>query len=85
MTKIWAKIVTDHKVKCSIVFDAGEIITHDHFYNAVQSICEELKIPTPVVLKSYGENFLEYNIVKFRARDFVEDIRFDTLVLENAE
>ena len=85
MTKIWAKTMVNHRVKTSIIHDCGEIVTVDNFYRAVRKICESLKIPTPVVLHSYAKNFTEFNIVKFRPRDFLEEVNFDFLVLESGE
>jgi len=82
MHKIWAKIITDQKVKRSIIHDAGERIELWNFYDNVRQIAEALKIPTPVVLNSYAENFLNFNLIKFRARDFIEEINFDYLLLE---
>lgn len=82
MHKVWAKIMVNQKVKRSIVHEAGERIEPWNFYDHVRQISEKLKIPTPVVLNSYAENFLNFNLVKFRARDFLEEINFDYLWLE---
>lgn len=85
MQKIWAKIVTDHRVKKGIIHDCGERLSIINFYDNLRQICENLKIPTPIVLNTYIERFLEFNILKFRARDFLEDIKFDVLLLENGD
>ena len=85
MTKVWAKIIINHKVKKSLIHDCGERISIVNFYNNVRTICEKLKIPTPVVLNTYAENFVEFNILKFRQRDFLEEVSFDALVLERGE
>ena len=85
MQKIWAKTVINHRVKKSIIHDCGEKISVSNFYNNVRQICEKLKIPTPVVLNSYAENFVNLNIFKFRQRDFLEEVPFDVLVLERGE
>ena len=83
MAKIWAKIITDHKVKASTLYDCGEEITATNFWAHVKAICEELKIPTPVLLYSYSQQFLEFNLLKLKNRDFMEEIPFDLLQLEN--
>ena len=85
MQKIWAKTVLDHKVKKSIIHDCGERVNIVNFYSTVRAICEKLKIPTPVILNVYAENFVEFNILKFKQRDFLEEIPFDALVLENGD
>lgn len=85
MHKIWAKVIINQKVKRSIIHDPGEHIETWNFFDHVRQIAEKLKIPTPVVLNSYAENFLNFNLVKFRARDFLEEIPFDYLLLECVE
>ena len=85
MYRIWAKIITNHRVIRSIIHDTGERIEAWNFYDNVRQIAEQLKIPTPVVLHSYAENFLNFNLMKFKARDFLEDIPFDVLLLESVD
>jgi len=85
MNKIWAKVIIDQKVKQNIIYDAKERIGLWNFYSHVQQIAETLKIPTPVVLNSYAQNFLTYNLVKFKQRDFIEEIKFDCLLLERVD
>ena len=77
--------MSNHKVKNSIIYQCCEILNIENFYRHVRTICEQLKIPTPVVLNSYAENFIEYNILKFKQRDFLEPVYFDTLVIENGD
>ena len=79
MTKIWVKTVTDHKVRESIVYDNEQEIDTDNFRPALMKICEQLKIPTPIVTGSQIANFMEFNILKLKQRDFIETINFDFL------
>ena len=37
-----------------------------------------------IILKSHTYNFVHFNIAKFLRREFVEDVDFDYLVLENS-
>ena len=85
MTRIWAKILIDHKVKQSIIHECGERLASYNFFENVRAIAEKLHIPTPVVLNSHIENFLEFNILKLRPNDFIESVSFDFLVLECAD
>jgi len=85
MQKIWAKIMLDGRVKKGIIHDAGERVTVANFYDNIRGIAEKMGIPTPVVLNTYAENFLTYNIHKFKQRDFLEEIPFDALVIENGD
>lgn len=85
MFRIWAKIVTNHKVQRSIIHECSERLASHNFFENMRAIAEKLHIPTPIVLNSHCENFLEFNILKLRPRDFIEAIPFDFLVLECAD
>ena len=75
MIKVWAKIIIDHKVKHSVVVE----VDPDNFFEGITKIAEALKIPTPMVTQSQIDNFLEFNLLKLKQRDFVESIPFDIL------
>lgn len=77
MLKVWAKIVIDHKVKTSTVV----ALDPADFYNGIVAIATALKIPTPIITQSQIDNFLEFNILKLKQRDFLETIPFDSLEL----
>ncbi|MBO4726015.1 MAG: hypothetical protein J5598_00250 [Clostridia bacterium] len=73
--KVWAKIVIDHKVKNSVVIP----VDPENFYDGLTQIAAALKIPTPIVTQSQIDNFLEFNLLKLKQRDFIESIPFDIL------
>lgn len=75
MLKVWAKIIIDHKVKRSVVVS----IDTDNFFDGITQIAHELKIPTPVITQSQIDNFLAFNLLKLKQRDFIESIPFDIL------
>ena len=75
MINVWAKIVIDHKVKNSVVVP----IDPENFYEGLTQIATALKIPTPIVTQSQIDNFLEFNLLKLKQRDFIESIPFDIL------
>ena len=79
MTKIWAKIIIDNKVRHSIVYDNKTDIDADNFHPALIKICETLKIPTPIIVATQIAGFMEFNILKLKQRDFIEPIPFDFL------
>lgn len=85
MFRIWAKTIVNYRVKTSIIHECAERIGSYNFFENVREIAEKLHIPTPVVLNSHCENFLEFNTLKFRPRDFLEPVPFDFLVLEDAD
>ena len=84
MIRIWAKVMKDHKIVKQYIFEKFEVIDYSKFYDYLVEICENLDIPTPVLIKTHLFNYAKYNNVRFGESDFVESIDFDKLVLENA-
>ncbi|MBQ9118140.1 MAG: hypothetical protein IJY11_02945 [Clostridia bacterium] len=81
--KIWAKLLTDGKIKKQMVYEKDEKLTYSHFFDYLTDICGVLDIPTPVLLKTHIFNYAKFNHVKFTAKDFVEHFSYDQLFLEN--
>lgn len=81
--RIWAKLMTDGKIKKDFVYELKEQLTYSHFLDYMIEICQALDIPTPVVMKTHIFNFAKFNHVKFLARDFVESLGYDYLFIEN--
>lgn len=84
MFKIWAKTIKDHKITASYLYHSADKFNCDDFLSYLAEICNDMDIPTPVLLKSHVKNYLYYNVAKFRPSDFVESVPFDILQLENA-
>ncbi len=83
MFKIWVKVLDKNKkLLINDVFEFEEKFDISRFYAYTQAICNRLDLATPVVLQMHAESFEKFNIVRFRASDFVEKIRFDTLQFE---
>lgn len=83
MIKIWAKVYKDNKIEKQFVLEKTENMDYSQFFEYVREICENLDIPTPVIIKTHLFNYAKYNTLKFIKDDFVEFISFDKLVLEN--
>ena len=83
MTKIWAKTIKDGKIQRQLVYENEEKLTYSHFLQYLFDICRELDVPTPVLLKPHLFQYAKFNHVVFLPRDFLEEIPFDRLVLEN--
>ena len=84
MVRIWAKVLKKDKIIKQYVFEKLSEIDYSEFYSYVREICENLEIPTPIIIKTHLFNYAKYNVVRFKKDDFVESINFDKLVLENA-
>lgn len=84
MIRIWAKVIKNDKIVKQFMLEKFETIDYSLFFDYVREICENLDIPTPVVIKTHLFNYAKYNVLRFKKDDFVESISFDKLVLENA-
>ena len=83
MIKIWAKVMKKGKIAKQFVLEKNEVMDYSLFYDYLREICENLDIPTPVVIKTHLFNYAKYNTVRFIKDDFLETPDFDRLVLEN--
>ena len=84
MVKIWAKVMKGSKILKQFMFEKQENLDYSKFFDYLREICENLDVATPVLIKTHLFNFAKYNNVRFTGSDFVEQISFDKLVLENA-
>lgn len=83
MLRLWAKIICNDKIVKQYIWEKDERLNFSHFYGYVSDICDELDIPTPVILKTHISQFKSFHHVKFIPRDFVDSVAFDKLWIEN--
>jgi hypothetical protein len=84
MIRIWAKVMKKDKIVKQYMLEKTESMDYSLFFDYLREICENLDIATPVLIKTHLFNYAKYNNVRFTQSDFVEQISFDKLVLENA-
>ena len=84
MVRIWAKVIKNDKIISQYMFERFENIDYSQFFDYLTEICANLDIATPVLIKTHLFNYAKYNNVRFTQSDFVEQISFDKLILENA-
>ena len=84
MIRIWAKVMKKDKILKQFMLEKQELLDYSKFFDYLREICENLDIATPVLIKTHLFNYAKYNTVRFTESDFVEQISFDKLVLENA-
>ncbi len=84
MIRIWAKVMKKDKILNQFMFEKNSEMDYSEFFSYLKEICENLDIATPVLIKTHLFNYAKYNVVRFCQSDFVEQISFDKLVLENA-
>ncbi len=82
MFRIWAKVFSDEHIVKQTTYE-GETFSYDLFFTYLAEICDRLDIPTPVLLKPHLFQYAKFRHVVFRPRDFLEEVPFQKLVLEN--
>ncbi len=81
--RLWAKLMRDGHIEKQFVYESTEKLTYSHFFDYLTDICQELDIPTPVLMKTHIFNFAKFNRVRFLPRDFVDRLGYDSLFIEN--
>ena len=83
MFRIWAKVIKEGRIIRQLTYEREEKFTYSHFFTYLAQTCDELDVPTPVLLKTSIFNYAKFNHVIFGPSDFREEVPFDRLVLEN--
>lgn len=83
MVKIWAKVLSKGKIIKQYTLIKEKNMDYSMFFDYLREICENLDVPTPVLIKTHLFNYAKYNVLRFSSDDFLEQINFDRLVLEN--
>lgn len=83
MIKIWVKIIKENKIIKSYIFSKEEKYSAADIFEYLTEIGEKLDLPVPVILKKHIKHLVLYNQIKFTNDDFIEEVEFDSLVLEN--
>jgi len=83
MIKMWAKVMDKEKIKKQLVYESIDNFSADTFHLHIAEICHKLDLPTPIVLPAHIKHFVFYNNCTFKQRDFVEQIDFEKLNIEN--
>ena len=84
MVRIWARTMVDTKIIRSYIYESIDNFSADKLRLHLEKICHEIDIPTPMVLKSHINNYVDFNNCVFTKTDFVESVDFDKLIIENA-
>lgn len=84
MNKIWGRTIKDGKIKSDFLLKT-EKFSYNDLYEYLKTICYNLKIETPIVLKKHQNQFNEYSMTKFSQDDFVDKIDFDSFIIQHFE
>ena len=77
-------MIKNEKTISQGVVEADNLNTFSGITKAFMDIAEEMKIPTPVITRTSAQFFFDFNSVRFKPDDFVEEVDFDYLFIERA-
>lgn len=80
--KVWANVMKGDKILRDVVYENDVPLTQSGFQSLMQELSYKLDIATPVILVNHLKHLERFNRVKFLARDFIEDVDFDLLIVE---
>lgn len=83
MFRIWGKVLIEGRIVKQTTFCSEKKFSYADFFGYLTQICEALDVPTPVLLKVHLFNYAKFHHTVFRKEDFMEDVDFDKLVVEN--
>jgi len=81
LMKLWIKTIVNEKVDKNVITYSEN--SFDSYGDALREICNELDIPSPIIMKSGYKHLLEFNSCKYKASDFIEGVDFDYMIVEN--
>jgi hypothetical protein len=82
MIDLFAKTLIDGKVKKTYKYVINEEFEIGHFEGYIKDICEHFDSPSPIVLAKHIRDYILFNTTTFVKDDFIENIKFDKLVIE---
>lgn len=83
MVRLFAKTMSDSRIKKSYKCAFNEDFDINHFEFYIKCICEHFDSPSPIILAKHVRDYIMFGTVTFRQDDFVETVHFDKLIIEN--
>ena len=79
--KIWIKTIKTEKITNSLVVDYDS--KKDNLLEILRDVCYSFDIPTPLFRQCHQAHFNRFLTVRFNKDDFMEEVDFDYLLIEN--
>ncbi len=83
--KIWIRLLTDNKLVKDKIYHCDTINSTEKMEEVLRDVCHELDLATPVVLDTHFLNFIRFHNAKFRPDDFVEELGYDIMIVEDCK
>ena len=84
MMKIWAKVLTDHRIMNETVreFPSARPSDMEGWSVLLHELCQDLDLCRPVILKKHVNDLKQFSRVVFKPADFIESVDFDEFEIE---
>ena len=84
MMKIWAKVLTDHKIMNETVreFSSARPSDMEGWSVPLHELCQDLDLCRPVILRKHVNDLQQFSRVVFKPADFIESVDFDEFEIE---
>lgn len=80
--KVWAKVMKGDKILRDVIYDDGLVLNKDNYQKLLQELAYRLEISSPVSIPNHLKHFEKFNRIKYLSRDFIEDVDFDSFIIE---
>ena len=80
MIKIWGKVYSNERLIKSKTIKVDPASTT--FFDMLATLSHSLNIPTPVLLDKHVYDFNVFNHCSFKSDDFIEEVVFDSFVVQ---
>ena len=84
MMKIWAKVLTDHRIMNETVreFSSARPSDMEGWSVLLHELCQDLDLCRPLILKKHVNDLKQFSRVVFKPADFIESVDFDEFEIE---
>lgn len=84
MMKIWAKVLTDHRIMNETVreFSSARPSDMEGWSVLLHELCQDLDLCRPVILSKHVNDLKQFSRVVFKPADFIESVDFDEFEIE---
>ena len=83
--RIWAKILINNEIEKDLIYETYSEMKYFNYQKWVEEICNQLDIPTPVIIPQHYKNFALFHNTHFKAADFVHPVDFDAFRIEDCK
>ena len=84
MMKIWAKVLTDHRIMNETVreFSSARPSDMEGWSVLLHELCQDLDLCRPMILRKHVNDLKQFSRVVFKPADFIESVDFDEFEIE---